>query len=434
MNYEKEIEWLFNQFPSYQTVGGIAYKSGIDTMKEFDRQLGEPHRTYQTVHIAGTNGKGSVSHIMASALAATGRRVGLYTSPHLTDFRERIKVIDRKGFEMIPREDVYDFLLKWKHFFMEQRPSFFEITTGMALDYFAKAQVDVAVIEVGLGGRLDSTNIITPMLSVITNIGLEHTEHLGNTLEKIAFEKGGIIKQGIPAVIGEVLSETRPVFERLAMERCSPLYFAEDSEAFRLQTHYNTTEISYKELDLPGDYQQNNLKTLLTALAVMEKSMYLNSADYKSVLDGVKHAAVRTGLHGRWETLQNEPDKPVIICDTGHNAHGWRWVREQIDRVSCDYDNIFVIFGVVADKDLNAIAHYLPHDVRYIFTNAATPRALPAAKLAGVLTDYGISGIVSSSVKDAIAIAQKKATSKDMIFIGGSNFVVAEALPLFLIV
>lgn len=417
MDYEKEIEWLFNQFPSYQTVGGLAYKSGIETMVEFSKELGEPHTRYKTIHIAGTNGKGSVSHMMAAALSSRGLKVGLYTSPHLIDFRERIKIIEDDTFTMIPKDDVYNFLLKWKSFFLENRPSFFEITTGMAFDYFAKAGVDIAVIETGLGGRLDSTNIITPILSVITNIGLEHCEHLGNTLEKIAFEKGGIIKNEVPVVIGEALPETKPVFQAIAAQRHSPITFAEDERQSYLS-------ISNKDLDLAGDYQRYNLRTLSSALHVL-------SINEDAQLDfAIENAASITGLHGRWETLRKDPSKAKIICDTGHNAHGMRWVREQLDKISCDYDHIYMIFGVVADKDIEAIAHYLPRCVEYIFTNAQSKRALPAAKLASILSDYGISGKVSTSVQEALSMAEQFATPKDLIFIGGSNFVVSEVLEL----
>ena len=423
MNYKQQLEWLFTQFPSYQKVGKRAYKPGIETMTRFDTVLGMPHHCFRTIHVAGTNGKGSVSHMLASALAANNLKVGLYTSPHLIDFRERIKIIEKNSYKMISKEAVSDFMVKWKHFFEEEKPSFFEITTAMAFDYFREKKVDIAVIETGLGGRLDSTNVITPILSVITNIGLEHCEHLGYTLEEIAFEKGGIIKPGVPVVIGEALPETKPVFEKIAADRGSRIVFAED---LKEPLH----GITYHDLDLLGDYQQKNLNTLFAVLNILREGLL--RLDSNQLIDGICHAAANTALHGRWETLSNEPGKARIICDTGHNAHGIRWVREQIDKISCDYDHIFMIFGVVADKDIDAIAHYLPHDVHYIFTNADSPRALPAAKLAGILSDYGITGHVSTSVQEALDMAGQQAEASDLIFIGGSNFVVAEVLERFI--
>lgn len=427
MTYESLLEWLFVQFPSYQKVGARAYKPGIETMTAFDGVLGHPHLNYRTIHIAGTNGKGSTSHFLASALASCGMKVGLYTSPHLVDFRERIKICEGNGFEMISREEVYDFLVKHQRFFEEERPSFFEITTGMALEHFSRHNVDIAVIEVGLGGRLDSTNVITPILSVITNIGLEHCEHLGYTLEEIAVEKAGIIKPGVPVVIGETLPETGVVFERKAAGCASPITFAEHSCGQLLESFPIT--LSCKDLDLPGDYQQRNLRTVSTALALLSTMMPLNP---EAVREGICHAARNTGLHGRWETLREAGEGARIICDTGHNAHGFRWVREQIDRISCDYEEIFFIFGVVADKDIDAIAKYLPHEVNYIFTNASSQRALPAAALAERVSDYGIRGQVTSSVAEALALADRQARKEDLIFIGGSNFVVAEALEIFI--
>lgn len=416
-DYDSIIEWLFVQFPSYQKVGKIAYKLGLETSMAFDQALGHPCGSYPAIHVAGTNGKGSVSHMTAAALASCGLKVGLYTSPHLVDFRERMKTITRDGYEMISRDEVKEFVCRWHDWFDSERPSFFEITTGMAFDFFARRGVDIAVIETGLGGRLDSTNIITPVLSVITNIGLEHCEHLGYTLEAIAGEKAGIIKPGVPCVIGEHLPETRPVFEAKARECGSPIVLASDEEP--------TLGLKVADLDLPGDYQQRNLRTLDAVLRNLSGRFYLPADQMK---EGIRHAAALTGLHGRWETLRKGGEKAQIICDTGHNAHGFRWVREQIDRISCDYGQVFFIFGVVADKDLDAIAAYLPHDVSYIFTNAASKRALPSAELASRLHDYGIGGRTTSSVREALELADSLAGAKDLIFIGGSNFVIAEVL------
>lgn len=416
-DYDSRIEWLFSQFPSYQKVGGKAYKPGLETMEKFDLLLGQPHRLYKTIHIAGTNGKGSTSHMLAAGLAACGYKVGLYTSPHLLDFRERIKIVQSGSFRMIDRGSVYDFITEHQSFFEREHPSFFEITTAMAFDYFATEKVDFAVIETGLGGRLDSTNVISPVLSVITNIGLEHCEHLGNTLEEIAFEKAGIIKPGVPVVIGEALSETRPVFEEKARETGSRIVFAQEDENF--------LKLDVREMDLKGDYQKRNIVTLSSAARLL-------AVDRAAFENGVRNAASVTGLRGRWETLRNAGEgKAAVICDTGHNAHGLRWVAEQVDRVSCDYRNLFFIFGVMRDKDIDSIAARLPHNVNYIMTQASTPRALPAVELANILSDHGINGRVVPTVKGALELAEELASEKDLIFIGGSNFVIAEILGLF---
>ena len=450
--YEEKINWLFNQFPSYQKVGKVAYKPGIETMEAFDEVLGHPHRKFRSVHIAGTNGKGSTSHMLAAGLAACGLKVGLYTSPHLVDFRERMKIVEGDSFRMVPKEFVEAFLDRWQGFFEAEKPSFFEITTGMAFDFFAAETVDIAVIETGLGGRLDSTNVITPILSIITNIGLEHCEHLGYTLEAIAGEKAGIIKLGVPAVIGEYLPETRPVFEakaaacgleilgqagndgvgqagndgsrhpRLARgSHTSALVFAQDTP--------DCLGLAVADLDLPGDYQQRNLCTLSAAVGVLQPMLSLDLTAFRA---GVRAAARRTGLHGRWETLRAADPaagKAQIICDTGHNAHGLRWVAEQIDRISCDYENVFFILGLAREKDIDAIAPLLPRNVHYIWTQASSSRALPAVDLANAMADRGLNGLVAFSVPEALQTAESLAGARDLIFIGGSNFVVCEVLP-----
>ncbi len=425
--YEEKIDWLFNQFPSYQKVGKVAYKPGIDTMEAFDEVLGHPHRKFCSVHIAGTNGKGSTSHMLAAGLAACGLKVGLYTSPHLVDFRERMKIVEGNSFRMVPKEFVEAFLDHWQGFFEAEKPSFFEITTGMAFDFFAAETVDIAVIETGLGGRLDSTNVITPILSIITNIGLEHCEHLGYTLEAIAGEKAGIIKPGVPAVIGEYLPETRPVFEAKAAACGSPLTFAVEAPP--------CLDLKVADLDLPGDYQTRNLCTLSAAVGVLQTMLSLNLTAFRA---GVCAAARRTGLHGRWETLREaipaDPSDPFsgrakIVCDTGHNAHGLRWVAEQIDRISCDYENVFFVLGLAKEKDIDAIAPLLPRNVHYIWTQASSPRALPAVDLANAMADCGLNGRVAFSVPEALQTAESLAGARDLIFIGGSNFVVCEVLP-----
>ena len=418
MTYEEKLEWLFNQFPSYQKVGKVAYKPGIETMEAFDAALGHPHRRFRSIHVAGTNGKGSTSHFLAAGLAACGYKVGLYTSPHLKDFRERMKIVEGDSYRMISPGQVEDFLDKWHGFFEEHRPSFFEITTGMAFSFFASEKVDIAVIETGLGGRLDSTNIITPVLSVITNIGLEHCEHLGYTLEAIAGEKAGIIKPGVPAVVGEWLPETRPVFEKKADECGSTLTFAEEEDPF--------LPVESEELDLPGDYQQRNLCTVSAAAKALGSMI-----DVEAFCEGVRSAARRTGLHGRWETLR-EPDPAGgfarIICDTGHNAHGLRWVGSQIERIRADYDDVYMVLGFSSDKDLDAIAPLLPRNVTYIYTQASSSRAYPVNVLAEEMASRGLPGLTEPSVQLAVELADILASERDLIFVGGSNFVVCEVL------
>jgi len=430
--YEEKIAWLFNQFPSYQKVGKVAYKPGIETMEAFDAVLGHPHRKFRSIHVAGTNGKGSTCHMLAAGLAACGLKVGLYTSPHLVDFRERMKIVEGDHFRMVPKEFVEAFIDRWNDFFVAHQPSFFEITTAMAFDFFAAEQVDIAVIETGLGGRLDSTNVITPILSIITNIGLEHCEHLGYTLEAIAGEKAGIIKPGVPAVVGEFLPETRPVFEAKASACVREIPGQAGNDGKGLLTFAAEAapclELKVADLDLPGDYQERNLCTLSAAVGILKPMLDL---DLDAFREGVCHAARNTGLHGRWETLREADPvahKAKIICDTGHNAHGLRWVAEQVDRISCDYDNVFFIMGLAREKDVDAIAPLLPRNVQYIWTQASSPRALPAVDLANAMSDHGLSGRVAFTVAAALSEADNLATDKDLIFIGGSNFVVCEIM------
>lgn len=413
MTYEEKIEKLFARTPSFQQVGAAAYKPGLETMLEFDALLGHPSRGLRCIHIAGTNGKGSVSSFLAAALSGGGQRIGLYTSPHLSDFRERIKVVGEDGFELIPREAVEAFLDKYESFIEAKRPSFFEITTAMAFWYFAAASVDLAVIECGLGGRLDSTNIIRPLVSIITNIGLEHTALLGDTLEKIAYEKAGIIKPGVPAVIGEIDDATRPVFQQAAAERGSEIVFAPETGC----------SPGDGGIDLAGGYQQQNLTTVSAAMDILER-------EYGIVADTsrIARAAHLTGLHGRWEKLAENPD---IICDIGHNAHGLKQVFNQLREVAHSYGLIFIIFGVVGDKDVEAIAPLMikPCDrVSYILTQPSTKRAMPVEVLAGKLAPFGISGLQVRTVAEALAVARKEAAAEDLIFIGGSNFTVSDAM------
>ena len=416
-DYNRKLAWLFNRFPSYQKVGGKAYKSGIESMLAFDSMLGSPHKSYKTVHIAGTDGKGSVSHMLAAGLASCGLKVGLYTSPHLKDFRERIRTVCGNTFSLIPEEDVYDFIIRNGRAFIDLDLSFFEITTGMAFKWFESQKVDIAVIETGLGGRLDSTNIISPILSVITNIGLEHCAHLGDTLEKIAYEKAGIIKAGVPVVIGEYLSETRPVFERRATECHSEICFASDENI--------VLAVAPEDLDLKGDYQKRNLKTVSAAFSRISDSLGLDAGVFS---EGVMHAAQASGLRGRWEQLQKGPGIPEVICDTGHNAHGLKWVGEQVDRISCDYENVWFIIGLSNDKNLEEILHYLPRNVNYIATQASSSRAMDAVQIANAMLDNGFRCRMVRPVAEAYREALSHAGPEDLVFIGGSNFVVAEIL------
>lgn len=415
--YNRLLEWVSTRFPSFQKVGAPALRPGIGNMLEFDSLLGTPHRKYPTVHIAGTNGKGSVSHMIAAGLSACGMKVGLYTSPHLKDFRERMRTVEKGTFRLIPEEAVFDFLTAHKEDMVRLDLSYFEMTTGMALSWFASENVDIAVIETGLGGRLDSTNVITPVLSVITNIGLEHCSYLGSTLEQIAFEKAGIIKPGVPVVVGEDLSETRPVFESCAKQCESEILFAREIR--------NPLGLSIDNIDLKGDYQKRNLNTVGVAAGVLSGVVGI---DISRFAEGVARTSVITGLRGRWELLRHGEGVADVICDTGHNAHGLKWVGEQIDRISCDYDTVHFIIGISGDKDLREILRFLPHNVRYIATQAASSRAMDAVMLANEMTDNGFTCTMIRPVAEAYRQTLARAGSKDLVFIGGSNFVVAEIL------
>lgn len=418
--YNKEIEFLFKQFPLFQQVGKMAYKPGIETMKEFDNALGNPHNKFLTIHIAGTNGKGSVSHMLSAVLQKTGTKVGLYTSPHLVDFRERIKI----NGELIPQESVMDFLTKWKPFMLDKKPSFFEITTAMAFDYFGKQGVDIAVIETGLGGRLDSTNIITPLLSIITNIALDHCEHLGFTLGEIAREKAGIIKPNIPVIVGEALTATKHIFEQVADERGSRMVFAQESP-------FKEILASDYELDLKGDYQTHNIRTVLTSLALLSDNYKFmkvveNGWSDQNIREALKSAARTTGLRGRWEYLS---ENPPVVCDTGHNANGLKIVFSQLLRQKAK--RLFIILGFVADKDLEKILDLLPGMAYYYFTQAKIERALDAKILAKRAISLGYQGEIKSSVEQAIRDYKRVYREGDLLFIGGSTYIVAEAIDFF---
>ena len=432
MNYQDAIDFLFTSLPMFQRIGGAAYKANLDNTHRLDAYFDYPHRTFHTIHVAGTNGKGSTSHMLAAILQNGGYKTGLYTSPHLLDFRERIRI----NGEMIPPEKVVDFVEKHQPVIRKIQPSFFEMTAAMAFDYFARQQVEVAVIETGMGGRLDSTNIITPLLSVITNISHDHGQFLGDTLEKIAFEKGGIIKEGIPVVIGETHPETAPVFARIAGERNAPITFADrlyrivrvdsglEQQEFVIKNTKTDITSTYT-LDLPGAYQGKNIKTVLTAVEVLRQqgSMQLPES---SVRTGLARAARLTGLSGRWQVLGKEP---LVIADTGHNEAGLAEITAQMERTP--HNRLFMIFGVVNDKDLERIWPLLPREAHYIFTQAKIERALDARILYEKAGEQGLSGEVIADIPAAIRKAQESAAPGDMVFIGGSTFTVAEALPVF---
>lgn len=433
--YEKEIKELFQRFPSVQNVPFTdAYKPGLERMLKFDEILGFPDRNFMSIHVAGTNGKGSVSNMLASCLSAHGLNTGLFTSPHIEDFRERIRRSDGSGTAvMISKEYVLDFILRYKSDFQRLSLSFFEITTGMAFKWFSDQGCKWAVVEVGLGGRLDSTNIITPVLSIITSIGLDHCDLLGDTLAKIAGEKAGIIKKGVPVVIGEDKPETRPVFENKASETNSRIVFAEDIEP-SLWKDAGKVEA---DMDLHGEYQRKNLRTSMAALDL------LGLADDISE-DALEHTAARMDFHGRWEKLQ---DKPLVICDIGHNAHALRNNFAQLEEMmgSEKYSSLTIIYAVMADKDFGSIMPLMPRDATYYFVTPKTRRALPAEEIKRRYSAFlaservGMPGqdgnddnlFVFDSVKDAVETALSRSDGRGLIYIGGSTFAVSEALPVF---
>ena len=499
MNYTQTLDFLFTAMPSFQRVGGDAYKPGLERIAAFCQHLGNPQRNYYTIHVAGTNGKGSVSNMLTSSLAACGMKVGLYTSPHITDFRERMRVVEMPSrmssgqdksscnssansresmgcvegsYKYVPKQYVWDFLHQWQDTFDHLDLSFFEITTIMALKWFADETVDIVVLETGLGGRLDSTNIVTPVLSVITNIGLDHCDMLGDTLAEIAFEKAGIIKPRVPVVVGESHPETDPVFERKVLYTNLPepdfmgnrpaimslLTFADKTEP----SLWNMHEQILAEMDLQGEYQKKNLRTVLAALCVLcgvcdalnEKmsqiplknliSATLNSENcHKCICDAIIHTAKRTGFRGRWEKLS---ESPLTICDIGHNEHGLRHNFAQLARMKSLGSELIIVYGSVADKDVDSVLHLLPENVTYIFTQAQSKRALAADRIAEKFRNFCLQTgrveenvSVKGTVADAVAFANDKAArlidedpqAKPVIYIGGSTYVVSEAVGLF---
>ena len=428
MNYQETCEYLYNQMPMFEKQGATGYKEGLSNTLTLDEHFGHPHKAFATIHVGGTNGKGSVSHTIASILQESGYRIGLYTSPHLVDFRERIRVNGTP----ISENYVVEFVDKERAFFEPLHPSFFEVTTAMAFKYFRDMEVDIAVIEVGLGGRLDCTNIITPLVSVITNISYDHTQFLGETLAEIAAEKAGIIKKGVPVVIGENHKETRAVFEAKAKEMEAPIIFAEDAPEV-VSAHimpnggmlYTTKHLGELEGDLGGIYQQKNLNTALFALKQIALQGYLSplQKDFFELKNGLKNVITHTGLMGRWQQIQ---DNPQVVCDTGHNVGGWEYISQQLALVK--NKQMHIVFGMVNDKDVKGVLKLLPTDASYYFTQANSKRALQSQTLQAMAMELGLKGKCYPAVREAYKAAMKAAGKDDFIFVGGSSYVVGDFL------
>ena len=406
MNYQETINWMFSQLPMYQTQGASAYKEDLTNTILLSKHLSHPERDLKCIHVAGTNGKGSTSHLLASVLQEAGYKVGLYTSPHLKDYRERIKINGKE----ISEKFVCEFISKNKSFFEENQLSFFEMTVGLAFEYFKKEKTDINIIEVGMGGRLDSTNIINPLISVITNIGLDHTQFLGNTLEAIAFEKAGIIKNDTPIVIGEYTSETKNVFLNKAKETNSEIFFASD---LIVETYPS---------ELLGSYQIQNKKTVLQTIKVLQSQNEFKISE-ENIKNGFQKVIKNTGLQGRWQQLK---ENPKVICDTAHNSHGLKIVLNQIQNEK--FEQLHIVLGVVNDKDLNEILPLFPKNAKYYFCKPNIPRGLNAEILQKKAADFQLNGKVYNSISNAYQEALKSSTKKDFIYIGGSTFVVAEVL------
>ena len=426
MDYQETIQYLYDRLPVFHQIGAAAYKPGLENSIRMMSELGNPQNSYKTIHVAGTNGKGSVSHFLAAILQSAGYQTGLYTSPHLVDFGERIRVNGAK----VNREFVVKFIEKYKPLFDRIEPSFFEATMAMAFDYFANENVDVAVIEVGLGGRLDSTNIIHPELSVITNISFDHTQFLGDSLDKIAFEKAGIIKKETPVVIGESLAETKPVFIQKAESESATVFFAEELQPVRFLRYENgkmivkTSDFEMLEIGLNGIYQLKNVATVLEVVKQLQKTDFNISEQH--IRDGLSTVVSLTGLLGRWQTVS---ENPKIILDTAHNKGGFEYITEQLQQTK--YNKLHFVFGMVNDKDISGVLSMLPKDTEYYFTAAETKRALSPEELKNQAKTFGLHGNTYNTVYEAVKTAMMRAGADDLIYIGGSNFVVGEALELF---
>ena len=431
--YLKKVESIFTRYPSVQKVPfGDAYKPGLDHMERFSAALGDPHLKYRTIHVAGTNGKGSTASMLASVLSASGLKTGLYTSPHIEDFRERARILSEGRYSLVPKEYVYDFLCRYEDVIEELSLSFFEITTGLAFKWFADQEVDVAVIEVGLGGRLDSTNIITPDLSVVTSIALDHCALLGDTLAEIAREKAGIFKAGVPALVGEYLPETRPVFKEVAGTAGAPLTFAQDVEP----SMQGLSDEILGKMDLRGKYQAKNLRTVLAAIDILkENPCYSGLEDEGRTADAIIRTAFLSGFHGRWERLSENPE---IIADIGHNPAALKENFAQLEEMMSggDYSSLIIVYAVMADKDFQGIMPLMPEDATYIFTNPATSRALPVKELTEIFRNNCIKNGKpvdrihdAPSVQEAVRMALDLAKDTNaLIYLGGSTYLVSEAV------
>ncbi len=428
MTYQETLDYLYSQLPMFTRIGSAAIKKDLTNTLALCEHLGNPQQSFKTIHIAGTNGKGSTSHMLASILQEAGYKTGLYTSPHLRDFRERIRI----NGEMIPEQKVVEFVVANKEQFENIQPSFFEMTVAMCFQYFAEEKVDIAIIETGLGGRLDSTNIIHPLLSIITNIGFDHMDMLGDTLPKIAFEKAGIIKKEVPVVIGEYHPETFPVFMEKARETKSKISLATQGVNvlyFNSRLFESAFDVQFQfgeywknvSCDLTGIYQQKNIGTVLAALEPIRRSGF--KITEKDVRNGLLHVKKNTRLAGRWQVLKNQP---TIICDTGHNVDGIAYVVKQL--ANQKYDNLHMVIGMVKDKDVNKVLSMLPKGATYYFTKAAIPRAMDEKELQAIAVTHGLKGQTYASVKEALQAAEKSALVSDLIFVGGSTFVVAEVV------
>lgn len=424
MNYQETLNYLYNSTPVFEHVGAVAYKEGLQNTLALDKHFNHPHTNFKTIHIAGTNGKGSCSHSLASILQEAGYKVGLYTSPHLVDFRERIRV----NGQCISKERVVKFVKDERKFFEPLHPSFFELTTALAFKYFDEQKVDIAIIEVGLGGRLDCTNIISPILSIITNISFDHTQFLGDTLAKIAAEKAGIIKRGVPVIIGEANEETRPVFQSKANEVNSDIVFAEDNAIVTSSLpivdggrKYNLSNNSTLVGELSGDYQERNMNSILCACNILKQMNIIKNDDV--IAKGLTNICKNTGLLGRWQTIQNNP---TVVCDTGHNVGGWNYLAPQIKRQQCN--QLRIVFGMVDDKDINSVMYLLPKNAIYYWTQAESKRAIKAERVAEIAIKHDLRGEIFDNVEVAYTKALQDSNKDDFVFVGGSSYIVADLL------
>lgn len=424
MNYQETLNYLYNSTPVFEHVGAVAYKEGLQNTLALDKHFNHPHTNFKTIHIAGTNGKGSCSHSLASILQEAGYKVGLYTSPHLVDFRERIRV----NGQCISKERVVKFVEDERKFFEPLHPSFFELTTALAFKYFDEQKVDIAIIEVGLGGRLDCTNIISPILSIITNISFDHTQFLGDTLAKIAAEKADIIKKGVPVIIGEANEETSPVFQSKANEVNSDIVFAEDNAIVTSSSpmadggrRYYLSNNSTLVGELSGDYQERNMNTILCACNILKQMNIIKNDDV--IAKGLTNICKNTGLLGRWQTIQNNP---TVVCDTGHNVGGWNYLAPQIKRQQCN--QLRIVFGMVDDKDINSVMYLLPKNAIYYWTQAESKRAIKAERVAEIAIKHDLRGEIFDNVEVAYTKALQDSNKDDFVFVGGSSYIVADLL------